>query len=105
MLRTEFVYNPPCEVPDFWTMSELELAKACRVIAELPTSPAIELVQAETVRLYHIWCETLRSPNRRGPERERRNFILVGLRKRTIQILVRMAMSGMVAAVPTTPVH
>lgn len=102
MLRNEYVFNPPCEIPNFWGMSEVDLARACHTITELRPTPEIQPLQAEAARLFDIWCDAIHSPNRPGHERQHRNFMIMGLRKRTIQILIRMAMQGLITT-PTAP--
>lgn len=72
-----------------WELSEAELAESCRHIAE---GSGGGVLRAEALRLFLVWTEALNDRGRTQDERERRAALLSGLRKRTIQILVRLTM-------------
>lgn len=74
-----------------WKMSEEELAESCRHIAE---GSGGGVLRAEALRLFLVWTEALNDSAQTRDERERRAALLSGLRKRTIQILVRLTMAN-----------
>ena len=82
-------------MPNFWVLSNLELANSCKLVGEGRSGPANAPLRAEALRLFLMWREALQSSNRRGEEREERNLMVSGLRKRTIQILVRLSLEGL----------
>ena len=73
-----------------WDLSEPELAAACRFIAEGRVRHAAGMLRTEAIQLFIVWIETLNMPVRTGDDRETRAALLSGLRKRTIQVLVRL---------------
>jgi hypothetical protein len=74
----------------FWDLSDPELASSCRFIAEGHAGGGNRIVRAEALRLFMVWLEALSGKDRDGEERERRVALLLGLRKRTIQIMVNL---------------
>lgn len=67
------------------------------MIAEGRSAEATATIRAEALRLFLVWNETLTAPERTagtreqiGAERETRAALVLGLRKRTIQMLVRL---------------
>jgi hypothetical protein len=89
----ESIYDPP-DMPNFWDFSDEELALACQVVAQSRLAGAHAEFCAEALRLLSLWREALETPDRTGEERERRHCLSSGLRKRTIQILVRLSLEG-----------
>lgn len=75
-----------------WDLSEAELAESCRHIAEGRGGGSV--LRAEALRLFLVWTEALNDCGLSIDDRERRAALLSGLRKRTIQILVRLMMTG-----------
>ena len=90
----EYVVELP-EAPNFWAFSDVELAQSCKLVAEGRSGPANAPVRAEAMRLFLLWVEALQSPDRVGDDRVRRHFLISGLRKRTIQVLVRLSLQGL----------
>lgn len=76
--------------PNFWSLSDIELAKECRVIAESTSASIGDTVKAEAVRLYGDWRDAINFPEQDRQEKARRAAVTAGLRKRTIQILVNL---------------
>lgn len=68
----------------------MELAASCRMIADNGEALRVRGIRAEAMRLSTVWLETLHSPGRSAEDRARRAALLAGLRKRTIQILVKL---------------
>lgn len=86
------VLELPRATRELWDLSEPELAMICRLIADGRVHCPNKILRAEATRLYLVWVETLNTSDRERDERERRVALLCGLRKRTIQILVRLSM-------------
>jgi len=94
MGTTEYPFNSAA-MPDFWSLSDRQLERACRMVADgrVPLSPPF--LRAEAMRLFLLWRENAVDVAQPRGEREDRVCLLAALRKRTIQILVRIAlMSG-----------
>lgn len=89
-----YTFDPP-KMPNFWALSDLELALACREIAHSNFPGPHADIRAEAERLFVLWREVLQTPDRIGEERERRHWLSSGLRKRTIQVLVGLSMKGL----------
>lgn len=75
----------------FWDLTDAQLAESCRTIAQEDNSVGNSDLRAEARRLSEVWREALDGSDRDADERERRAALLSGLRKRTIQILVKLA--------------
>jgi hypothetical protein len=75
---------------NFWSLSDIELAKECRVIAESTSASVSATVKAEATRLYGDWRNAINFPEQDRQEKARRAAVTAGLRKRTIQILVNL---------------
>lgn len=93
MSTTQYPLNSQA-MPDFWSLSDRQLERACRMVADgrVPLSPP--LLRAEAMRLFLLWRESIvEVPQDRG-RREERACLLAALRKRTIQILVRIALTS-----------
>jgi hypothetical protein len=93
------VFDPMAEMPNFWDLTDRELAKSCRLMAEGQAMGTSGLTSAEAMRLSLVWNDAFNSPTRSGEEREKRAALIQGLRKRTIQILVRLCIA------PATRAH
>ncbi len=76
---------------DFWSLSDVVLAKNCRVIAESESAEITAAVKAEAMRLYGDWRAAIDSTDNDRHERELRAGVMAALRKRTIQILVGLS--------------
>ena len=92
---TEYVFEQPVAVPNYWQFSDAELARSCVLVAESRSGPRNAPVRGEAMRLFLLWREAI---NDRGKSkvREQGAMKLWSLRKRTIQILVRMSMQGLI---------
>jgi hypothetical protein len=77
-------------VPNFWALSDQQLAMSCLRIAQGRVPALWPFLRAEALRLFLLWQETLHAAS--GRWSEQRVNALAGLRKRTIQVLVRMSM-------------
>jgi hypothetical protein len=75
---------------DIWSLTSAQLASRCRSIAEGTSSPANKALVAEAGRLYAEWQEAIRLPKGDFSDEARRSALLLALRKRTIEILVKI---------------
>jgi len=90
---TQSTFEMAQGVPDFWALSDLQLARGCLRIAEGRSALAGAKVRAEAMTLFMVWQDALvQCP--RGEAAEERAAILAAVRKRTIQVLVKMSMGG-----------
>lgn len=75
---------------DLWSLSFSQLAQQCQSIT-VDTSSAIgSALRAEAGRLTACWQDALRKSNDGFEKRERQAIQLDGLRKRTIEILIKI---------------
>lgn len=79
-------------MPNFWALSDIQLAKSCVLVAESHAGQTNPAVKGEAERLFLLWHDAINGRDEAGPERERRAALLSGLRKRTIQILVKLSL-------------
>lgn len=77
----------------FWDLSDRELAASCRWMAENHLRVESPAVRAEALRLFLLWLDTLNEVGPAGEVRQHQAALLSGLRKRTIQILVKLGRS------------
>jgi hypothetical protein len=94
-ILTEYVFEQPVPVPNYWQFSDAELARSCMLVAESRSGPRNAPVRMEAMRLFLLWREAI-NDRRKGSVREQGAMKLWSLRKRTIQILVRMSMQGLI---------
>jgi hypothetical protein len=73
-------------VPDFWVLSDRQLATSCLRLAQGRSG----LLRAEALRLFLLWKEAMPPSPNTGAQREERACVLAALRRRTIQVLVRI---------------
>jgi len=66
------VFDPMAEMPNFWDLTDRELAKSCRLMAEGQAMGTSGLTSAEAMRLSLVWNDAFNSPTRSGEEREKR---------------------------------
>ena len=92
---TEYVFLQPNAAPDFWHLSDVQLARSCALVAESQSGPQNALLRAEAMRLFLWWRELISGVYSDADDREQRTVTLSGLRKRTIQILVRLSLQGL----------
>ena len=76
---------------DIWSLSSSQLASRCRAIADGDLSPGDQDLQAEAARLHVEWEDALHLPNEDFEEQARRSALLLALRKRTIEILLKIS--------------
>jgi hypothetical protein len=89
----ESTFDPP-EMPNFWALSDLDLALACREIAHSPVADHHADIRAEAARLLQLWREVQQIPDHLGEDRAHRQWLSSGVRKRTIQVLVHLCIDG-----------
>ena len=75
--------------PNFWALSDQQLATSCIRIAQGRVPGLRPFLRAEALRLFLLWQEAMHAGS--GRQREELVNVLAGLRKRTIQILVRIS--------------
>jgi hypothetical protein len=92
---TEYVFEQPNPVPDYWNFSDIELARCCLLVAESRSGLRNALLRGEALRVFLMWREAINARRMRGEAREDRVALLWSLRKRTIQILVRLSLQGL----------
>jgi hypothetical protein len=93
--ETEYEFEQPAAVPDFWQFTEVELARCCVLIAESHSGQRNAPVRAEAMRLFLLWREAIQARRQSGADHDRGTELLQSLRKRTIQILVRLSLQGL----------
>ena len=75
---------------NLWSLPASELAEDCRAMAESAPGKIDEAHKAEAVRLYAGWQEALAKPVDSFDDRARHAALIEGLRKRTIEVLIRI---------------
>ncbi len=81
-------------MPDFWSLSDRQLERACRMVAEGRVRLSLPLLRAESMRLFLLWRECNVEARQERRESEQRVCLLAALRKRTIQVLVRISLTA-----------
>jgi hypothetical protein len=81
--------------PDFWEFSDRELAKSCVLMAESRSGPGNAPLRAEAMRLLLLWREAINGRCSSSEQREHGMALSWSLRKRTIQLLVRLSLQGL----------
>lgn len=76
-------------VPDFWALSDRQLARICFLIAEGRCAFAGARLRAQATRVYMVWRDALK-PRSTNEGAEYQAAALAALRKRTIQILINL---------------
>lgn len=79
---------------NFWELSDIKLARSCRLIAKSRFGLADRMLPDEAMRLFLLWREAIDHEHKTAEEKEQRVQLLAGLRKRTIQVLVRLSLHG-----------
>jgi hypothetical protein len=86
-------FDLPGAMPDFWALTDRQLERACRMMAEGRVPMSLPLLRGEAMRLFLLWREyTPAKIEETRSEGEQRACLLAALRKRTIQVLVRIAL-------------
>jgi hypothetical protein len=75
---------------DIWSLTSAQLALRCRSIADGTFSPNDKALQAEAGRLHAEWQAAIRLPKGDFSHEARRSALLLALRKRTIEILIKI---------------
>jgi hypothetical protein len=78
---------------DIWSLSASELAEQCRLVAEESSTAENRAEHEEAGRLYAEWEDAIDLPQLDAFEQSRRAALIAGLRKRTIEILIRFGQS------------
>jgi len=76
--------------PDVWSMKSHELRDACREIAHAPREEVQDSLRTEANQLAIEWDEALGLPQLDPFDASRRASIVAALRKRTIEILIKL---------------
>jgi hypothetical protein len=87
-------------MPDFWSFSDDELAATCVRIAEGRFPNTRPFLRAEAMRLYLLWRDALNTAHQAQHYEGKKACILAGLRKRTIQILVKLSLPSSATVAP-----
>jgi hypothetical protein len=74
-----------------WSLTPSQLAEQCRLVAEGISAGAEKTLQDEARRLYAVWQDALEKPGDNEDVRERKAVLQAGLRKRTIEILIKVS--------------
>jgi hypothetical protein len=91
----EYAFETPNPAPDFWAFSDRELARCCVMVAESRSGPSNAVLRAEAMRLFLLWREAINARHRSNEQVEQGIAMLRSLRKRTIQVLVRLSLQGL----------
>jgi len=77
---------------DFWSLNSEALAEQCSLIAHSDPAAIDDRTRAEAGQLFEEWEEAIHMPEVEFEDKERRAAQLAALRKRTIEILVRVSL-------------
>jgi hypothetical protein len=88
-------------IPDFWELSDEQLAKSCIAIAQGCLPHTRPFVRAEATRLFLLWRDTMNAACPTREDVEENAGALAALRKRTIQVLVRVSIPSGSRALPS----
>jgi hypothetical protein len=91
MGSTQYTFEVAEQMPDFWALSDRQLARSCVRIAQGWVPGSRPFLRAEALRLFLLWKESLNAARRTRDESEHQAGVQAALRKRTIQILVRIS--------------
>lgn len=86
--------SPQDSQASFWSLASPQLAERCRWIAEIAPKTVDASLRAEAGRLYAAWLDALDQPRDDFDEKRRKAALRAGLRKRTIEILVKIDRTG-----------
>ena len=88
---SQYTFEWVHQAPDFWALSDEQLATSCLRIAQGRVRVSRPFLRSEALRLFLLWQESLHAPCRTRDQSEQRANVLAALRKRTIQVLVRIS--------------
>lgn len=92
MTATLYTFEFVDGTPDFWRLSDSQLAESCVCMAEGQFPQARAFHRAEAMRLFLLWHDVTNGGCGTREDREERAGALNALRKRTIQMLVRVSL-------------
>jgi hypothetical protein len=75
---------------NYWSLSFERLAEHCGGVATSTSSGVSPELRAEAAILFQEWQEGLAMPAKAFDETSRRTTALAGLRKRTVEILIKL---------------
>jgi hypothetical protein len=84
---TEYVFEQPVSVPDYWQFSDAELARSCVLVAESLSGPRNAPVRGEAMRLFLLWREAINGSGKREVSKQGA-MMLWRLSKRRMKIRV-----------------
>ncbi|HEY3706257.1 MAG TPA: hypothetical protein VGL22_14435 [Terracidiphilus sp.] len=105
MGATLYTFESVSDTSEFWEMSHEELAEGCIRVAEGQFPQTRPLVRAEAVRLFLLWREAMGTDGTTCDEKERQAGMLAALRKRTIQVLIRVSLPPAAQIANTTDLY
>lgn len=73
-----------------WSLSPVQLAEQCRLIAESNSTDIDKKLQDEAARLYTSWKNALVQHEDNQQEQARKALQRTGLKRRTMEILVKI---------------
>ena len=79
---------------DYWALKPSQLANECGLLAEGDTAAVDEAIRAETGQLAAEWKEAINLPQAAFEDQARRAAQISALRKRTIEILIKVNSAG-----------
>jgi hypothetical protein len=74
-----------------WSLKSAQLEQECRLIADGKVAAASESLQTEARQLAEEWREAIKLPQNKFDDQARRAARILALRRRTIEILIKMA--------------
>ena len=87
----QIVFGPADATRDLWHLSDRQLAGVCRMIVEGRLANTTGVLRAEAMRLFLVWLDALNRLPQNEEDRARSAALLSGLRKRTIQVLIKLS--------------
>ena len=91
MESSQYSFEWVQQFPDFWALSDRQLATSCLRIAQGRVPGLRPFLRAEALRLFLLWKEAMPPSADTGAQREERACVLAALRRRTMQVLVRIS--------------
>jgi hypothetical protein len=92
MRTTEYTVSLAANAPDFWLLSDRQLAHSCLYIARGRFPGVKPFLRAQAMRVFLLWRDTINSQRQTQADFEQGAGALAALRKRTIQLLVRLSL-------------
>jgi hypothetical protein len=82
--------RPAVKAP-IWSPSPSQLATECRLIAGFDSASIDKTLREEARRLYAVWQDALEQPGENEDDHARKAVLRAGLRKRAIEILIKIS--------------